>query len=147
MSAKPVKIACVDDNEWIGESIRRVLHRREGLSWSGWFNSCRSFMADEQSRSAAGGGTDPLVVVLDLDIPGEDAFTTIATITRECPSARVLILSGYLGADLVDRALQAGAWGYISKNETPAAVVEVISRVASGEVALSPAVVEEYQRN
>lgn len=139
MQQQPVKVVCVDDNEWIGESIRRVLARGDRMSWGGWYGCCRDFLEHA--------GPVPDIVVLDLDIPGEDAFESVATITNRCPTARVLILSGYLGAELVDRALDAGAWGYISKNEAAAAVIEAIGRVAAGEVALSPAVVEEYQRH
>lgn len=139
MDRNPVNVVCVDDNEWIGESIRRVLSRSEHMSWGGWFSSCHDFL--EQCEFMPG------IVVLDLDIPGEDAFESVASISSRWPDSRVLILSGYLGAELVDRALDAGAWGYISKNETSSAVLESIKRVEAGEVALSPAVIEEYQRH
>jgi DNA-binding NarL/FixJ family response regulator len=139
-----MQVVCIDDNEWIGESIHRILRNRKPdingvLSWGGWFQTSGDFL--EKSDTA-----EPVVVVLDLDIPGEDAFESIATLTSRCPDARILILSGYLRADLVDRALNQGAWGYISKNEAAAAVLDAITRVAAGEIALSPAVVEEYQR-
>jgi DNA-binding NarL/FixJ family response regulator len=134
-----VEVVCVDDNEWIGESIRRVLPRAGDLQWGGWYNCCKEFLA----RPSA---SQPAVVLLDLDIPGEDAFESVAAISSNCPGTRVLILSGYLAADLVDRALNVGAWGYISKNEAAGTVLEAIGRVAAGEIALSPAVVEEYQR-
>jgi two-component system, NarL family, invasion response regulator UvrY len=140
MSCPPVRVVCVDDNEWIGESIQRVLAPRAGYAWAGWYDSCTRFLE--------GTGRDSVeVVVLDLDIPGEDAFESLASITTRHPEAKVLILSGYLSTELVDRALGEGAWGYISKNEAAATVLDAIGRVAAGEIALSPAVAEEYRRH
>lgn len=138
MSEHTREIVCIDDNEWIGESIRRLIQREDGLAWGGWHSSCRHFLGNADRK--------PDIVVLDLDIPGEDAFETVGSVMDRVKDVRIIILSGYLGAELVDRALEAGVWGYISKNEAAGAVIDAIRRVAAGEVALSPAVVEEYQR-
>jgi len=134
-----VGVLVVDDNEWIGEAVERSVRRCPDLRWTGWVATTRDLPALVRERAAD-------VVLMDLDIPGEDWFAAIRALTRECPRTRSIILSGYLRADLIDRGLEAGAWGYVSKNEDLNEVIDAIRTVVAGEVAMSSAVAAEFQR-
>ena len=59
---------------------------------------------------------------------------------RSDAAARVLIVSMYSDSDRVHRALQAGASGYVLKQDAPGTLLEAITRVAAGGRYLSPGV-------
>jgi DNA-binding NarL/FixJ family response regulator len=133
------QVLCVDDNDWVGESVARVLRRASAYSWAGWLPSPDGLM----ERLAAAPGA---VVFLDIDMSGHDSFELVSEIARRFPAARVIMLSGHLRLELIDRALACGAWGYVSKNDDTDAILAAIENVVTGRIALSPAVVDEYQR-
>lgn len=139
MSDRPTRVMCVDDNEWIGESIQRILRRHTDLAWAGWLATASGLAGEVDSR-------DPDVLLLDIDIPGEDPFDALASLAEARPEVRVIMLSGHVRAEYIDRALAAGAWGYISKNDETDSIVSAIRQAMAGEVALSPVVAAELAR-
>lgn len=130
---------CVDDNEWIAEAIERRLRRDDGFEWLGWLPSTAGLL--EQA-----GSLRPDIVVLDVDIPGEDTFEAIRLLATRLPGARVMMLSGHVRSDYVDRAVAAGAWGYISKNEDTGTILGAMRRIAAGEFVLGPESAAECKR-
>jgi DNA-binding NarL/FixJ family response regulator len=133
------QVLCVDDNDWVGESVARVLKRTTAYAWAGWLPSPEGLLGRLEASPGA-------VVFLDVDMPGHDSFEIVAEIARRFPAARVIMLSGHLRLELIDRALASGAWGYVSKNDDTDAILAAIDNVIAGRIALSPAVVDEYQR-
>ena len=85
----------------------------------------------------------PDVVIMDIAMPelnGIDATREISTI---CPSSRVIILSMYLTAEHVMRALQAGARGYLMKESAGTEVVEAVRAVHAGHRYLSRQITDQ----
>lgn len=74
----------------------------------------------------------PDVTVMDLRMPGSDGLATLAALHRECPAARVLILSNYAGADEIHAALQGGAASYLPKTVGQPELLKAIRLVAAG---------------
>ena len=140
MTDRPTRVLCVDDNRWIGESIERILRAHPDLVWAGWLPSTQG-LADAAASSRAD------VVLLDIDIPGENSFEVLEALGESCPQIKVIVLSGHVRAEFVDRALIGGAWGYISKNEDSGMIVAAIRQAISGETALSPVVAAELARH
>jgi len=131
--AEEIRVLCVDDNE----HVLRAIHLK--LAGAGGFRVCGELghpgtLVEEVTRAGAD------IVLLDLDIPGCDTFSTIRDLAERAPSARAVMFSGHVHSDLVDRAIEAGAWGYVSKNDGEEALVAALRRVASGEFVLSPEV-------
>jgi DNA-binding NarL/FixJ family response regulator len=139
MNERPIRVLCVDDNRWIGESIERILRAHPDLAWAGWV--CGSAGLVEALSADC-----PDVVLLDIDIPGEDSFVALEALVKAYPDVRVIMLSGHVRGEFVDRALVAGAWGYISKNDETAMIVAAIRQAVAGETALSPMVAAELAR-
>ena len=137
---RAIGILVVDDNAWIGESVERLTRRHDDLRWGGWVATTADLPRQVRDR-------DVDVVLLDLDIPGEDSLGALAALVVECPATKVLILSGYMGADLIDGAMSAGAWGYVSKNEEVGEVIAAVRKAAAGEVAMSVSVAAEFRRH
>jgi two-component system nitrate/nitrite response regulator NarL len=80
----------------------------------------------------------PDVAVLDLKMPRLDGLAVLDAATRERIAVRILILSGYLGSDLVYAALAAGAAGYLSKDAGAQAICRAIDAVARGDTVVAP---------
>jgi DNA-binding NarL/FixJ family response regulator len=131
-------VLCVDDNAWIGEAVSRVLRAHPEFAWEGWFPSADGL----ENRVATGAA----IILLDLDIPGQDSFETLRRLNHRLPDIRVVILSGHVQLELIDRAIECGAWGYISKNDEIEAIVSALKKVAAGEVAFSPTVQDYYRK-
>ncbi|MHC5001839.1 MAG: LuxR C-terminal-related transcriptional regulator [Planctomycetota bacterium] len=73
-------------------------------------------------------------------MPGPDPFEAIDQLRRSHPTVRTLLLSAYIRDGYLDAAYRVGAWGYLSKSDSPDAVIEGIRSVARGELAFSEAV-------
>lgn len=128
--AKTIGVVVVDDNRLLGDSMARWLLDTPGFRWIGWA------AAAESARELVE-RTTPDVVLLDLDIPGVDTMELVRWMVAHNPSGRVVMLTGHYRHDLVERALAAGASGYIVKDERPAEILSMMRRVARGEVVLS----------
>ena len=129
-SANPIRVLCVDDNDLLADAIEMNLKLAGGFEWLGRLKSAGGLL--KRCNHDA-----PDVVLLDIDMPGKDPFVALEQITESCPDVRVLMLTGLVRSDLIDRAIDAGAWGYISKNDG-LALIPAIKRVVSGEFVLGP---------
>lgn len=75
----------------------------------------------------------PDVVVMDLSMPGVGGLETIRRLHKQDPKAVVLVYSIHDEAIYVERALQAGAKGYVSKNSAAEVLAEAVKTVAEGK--------------
>lgn len=131
MTREPISVLCVEDNELVGGAIGRKLERDPSFRWLGWVSTSAA-LYEAMDRSPAH------VLCMDLDIPGEDTLEMIRQVKSRWPNSRVMILSGHVSADYIDRAVQAGASGYLSKAEDSRTIVNALQRVASGAFVLGP---------
>lgn len=139
VAPNPIRVLCVDDNRFVAEAIELKLKSEGGFEWCGRLAGAER-LVDEASRIR------PDVVLLDIDMPGKDAFESLAELAAAHPEVRTVMLSGHVRRELIDRSLEAGAWGYVSKNDGVASIVAAIRQVAKGEVALGPDVAAEHGR-
>ena len=76
----------------------------------------------------------PDVMVLDLSMPGIGGLESIRRICGRDAAARILVFSVHDESVYVNRALNAGAKGYITKNSAPVILVEAIQKIADGDI-------------
>ena len=100
MGSAPISVLAVDDNAAVLVALESRLAREAGIRWTGSLTS-----ADGLAEAVA--RLSPTVVLLDLDMPGRSAIDALADLTREQPATRVIILSGHVRRELVDRAVAA----------------------------------------
>lgn len=137
LSRDRVSVLCVDDNAEVAEAIRIKLSRLQGFAWTGWLPKADQLV--EYAKQIR-----PQLILLDVDMPGLDPFAALAELSKHCPESRVLVFSGHVRGDLIERALDTGAWGYVSKNDGEDELLEALNRVAGGDFALSPEVRRVY---
>lgn len=133
MGSATVRVLAVDDNASVLAALEARLSRELGLCWAGSLSSADALLD-------AAGKLAPDVVLLDLDMPGRDPLEALAELTRSQPRVRVVVLTGHVRRDLIDRAVAAGAWGYLSKSEAFSGIAAAVRRVMEGEMVLSPEV-------
>jgi len=83
----------------------------------------------------------PDVAVVDLNLPGFGGLGVLEQLVRDSSQTRVLILSGFSDTALIERALKAGAVGYLVKDAGGQAICQAITAVSRGETVLDPALV------
>jgi DNA-binding NarL/FixJ family response regulator len=92
----------------------------------------------------------PDVIVLDLQIPEPNGVAVTATVVRDDPDVRVLILSASGEQADVLEAVKAGATGYLVKSASRQELVDALTRVAEGDTVFTPGlaglVLGEYRR-
>lgn len=76
----------------------------------------------------------PDVLVLDLSMPGIGGMETIRRICNRDNQAKILVFSVHDEPVYIERAVNAGAKGYITKNSAPDILVNAIRQVASGQL-------------
>ncbi len=103
----------------------------------------RMLLADAQVQvvAEAGSGEEacqvyaqarPDVVVMDLSMPGMGGLEALRRLRAQDPKVRVLVLSAHEDTAHPQRALRAGALGYLAKRSAPDALIEAVSAVAAG---------------
>lgn len=117
-----MKVIIVDDHPVVREGLAAAL----GDKVAGTYGT-----ADDALREAA--RVKPDVVVLDLELPGLSGIDAIARF-----SAPVLVLTAYGTEEDLDRALAAGAKGYLLKGAPLDDIERAIDAVARGESVLDP---------
>lgn len=129
--AHPISILCVDDNTELTEALRGTLARLGGFEWLG-------SLSDTTTLRAMITRLKPNIVLLDVDMPGRSSFDLLSELGPIFPGTRIVFFSGHVRAELIDRALDGGAWGYASKSDTPNAVVQCLRDVAAGNLGFTP---------
>ncbi|PHS29703.1 MAG: DNA-binding response regulator [Methylophaga sp.] len=89
----------------------------------------------------------PDVVVMDLSMPGIGGLETIRRLVQLDNKAIILVYSIHDEAIYVERALQAGAKGYVSKNSAAEVLAEAVLLVASGERYVEEGLLPEQKFN
>lgn len=98
------------------------------------------------SSATASGALDPLatlrpdVILLDLDLGGEDGLAWMPRLREAAPDARVLILTALRDHARDEEALRAGARGLVLKDAAPEVLLQAIRSVAGGALWFDPAV-------
>jgi DNA-binding NarL/FixJ family response regulator len=115
----------VDDHAIVREGLKAVLQIDPRLHVVG--EASNGKQAIQMVRSLS-----PHVVLLDLVMPVMDGIEATKLIVAQCPASKVLVLSSYPEKDLVERALGAGATGYLLKHSASGEVLRAIHQVHKG---------------
>ncbi|MCX7092722.1 MAG: response regulator transcription factor [Methylobacter sp.] len=85
----------------------------------------------------------PDVLVLDLSMPGIGGLESLRRICNRDSDAKVLVFSVHDEMVYVDRAMKAGAKGYITKNSAPEILVAAIQKIAAGGIYIEHSLIKD----
>lgn len=123
-NVRPTTVMVVDDHALVREGVRGILETQDDLHVVGQ-------AGDSATAVALATEIKPDVVLLDIEIPGEDATVTVPQILDCSPQSRVIILSMYESQELVQAMLDVGVRGYLLKNTSWEELVVAIRTVVT----------------
>ncbi|MGZ4556438.1 MAG: response regulator [Mycobacteriaceae bacterium] len=128
---QPIRVVIVDDHEVLAASLARVLDDEADIATVG----LASTLAQARARVLS---SAPDVLVLDRRLPDGDGVAAIRELKALRPSMHVLVLTGAHSDDVLVRALEGGATGFLSKTRSLAEVTTAVRAAAQGEASISP---------
>ncbi|SEH35694.1 response regulator transcription factor [Magnetospirillum fulvum] len=130
-----MKLLLADDHSLFREGIRMVL---ESLAGEPLTVVEASDFPQVLARVRASNDID--VALVDLAMPGMDGLSAIGAIRRAAPDLYLVVVSASEDPQVVRRALDAGAHGYISKSAGSAEMMKGIRSVLDGDIFVAPPV-------
>lgn len=121
----PIRVAIVEDNVKLRETLARVVDRTEGLECAGSFASAEEALQTLPSLK-------PDVVLMDINLPGLSGVECVRRLKEQCPETQFIMLTVYEDTDNIFNALAAGATGYLLKRSTRNELVQAIRDVVNG---------------
>ena len=130
MNTTPIRIALADDQALVRAGLRALLER-QGI--------VIAFEADDGRSLLDQLHATPVDIVLsDIRMPGLDGIDALQALRARGDTTPVLLLTTFDDADLLLRATEAGAQGFLLKDAAPEDLRDAITRVARGETLLQP---------
>ncbi len=128
-----IRVLSVDDHPLLRQGIGALVGAQPDMEMVGQAASGAEGLAEFRARS-------PDVTLLDLRLPDMSGVELLRAIRAESPGARVVILTTFEGDVEIQRALEAGARGYLLKTMPPGELLEAIRQVHAGRKRIPPAV-------
>ena len=133
---QPITVLCVDDHPVMRDGIAFALKQEPDILLVAQAESGASAVkAYRQYR--------PNVTLMDLQMPEMNGIEAMATILKDDPKARIVVLTTYSGDIHASRALKLGAMGYLLKGMLRTDLVRTIRKVHAGKRCISPAIANE----
>jgi DNA-binding NarL/FixJ family response regulator len=132
---KKLRILIADDHGLVRRGAREVLHSRRG--WRVVGEAVNGREAVEKAKLLK-----PDVAVVDIGMPELDGVEVAREIRETVPNTKVLVLSMHESDQMVRRALDAGARGYLLKSDLTECLAKAVEAVAEGKRFLTPKVSE-----
>ena len=130
--ADPARIFLVDDHPVFRLGLAALIRNEEGLELCGEAASSQEAMAALREREVD-------LVLIDLSLEDGNGVDLIKRLKAERPKLRCLVVSMHDENLFANRALRAGALGYLSKDTKPAELIAGVRKALLDEVVLSPA--------
>ncbi len=130
-----IRVMVVDDHPVVRQGLRSLLSNYPDLILVG--EAAGSSDALDLAERVA-----PDVILLDIRMPEASGMETARLLCRQCPAAKILMLTSFDDQEYVAGALQAGAHGYILKSASDEMLVSAVRAVYRGERVLSPSVMD-----
>jgi two-component system, NarL family, invasion response regulator UvrY len=126
-----MKVLLIEDHPIVREGCRRLLQVRPGLE---------VIEASNAAEGLSAAADAPDVVVLDLNLPDMRGLDLLTRLREVSPAARLIVFSMYEEPAFVARAMEAGALGYVTKNDDPECLLEAVDSVVVGRPYLARSV-------
>jgi two-component system, NarL family, response regulator LiaR len=139
-----IRVLIVDDHPLAQTGARYFLSAFHDMEMVG-------IASNGEEAIALCGQLRPDVILMDVMMPGLDGISATKTLLARYPSVRVIMLTSSGDGDVVQRAVQAGAAGYLLKSVSPFELAQAVRGAAAGRAVMAPeataALVEAMQND
>lgn len=133
------KVLVVDDHPIVREGLALLVNRERDLKVCGEASGAPDTLAAIEA-------THPDLVLMDISLHGVNGIELTKDLRARFPHLKVLIISMHDEALYAERALKAGAQGYLMKQEAPEVVLRAIRKALNGEVFVSERISAQLMR-
>ncbi len=140
MQGKTYQILLVDDHPVFRHGLRKFIEAEQGLQVCGEVGDVPSALAWLQSQSL------PDLALVDVSLPGSGGIDLIKRIRVLYPDLPCVVVSMHDEYLYAERAVRAGAIGYITKSSKPSEIIAAIRSALRGEIALKESVASSMLR-
>ena len=131
MTNRRCRIFLVDDHPLVREWLANLLRAQPDLDVYGQAEDARAALAAMDAQPAD-------VAIIDLSLRHSSGLDLIKDLRERHPATAIVVLSMHEEMFYAERALRAGALGYVTKRESTSHIVEAIREVRAGRVYASP---------
>jgi len=137
----PIRVILADDHCMVRQGLAQVLTEQDpSIHVVG-----HASRGDDALRLAKDGGVEVLVV--DYSMPGLDGPAVAAQVKRDCPDVNVLIITMHENVHYVQKAMEAGARGFVVKSDAAEELVKAIHAVSDGQTYISPRLADQVAQH
>lgn len=126
-----IRVVLADDHGLVRRALRRLLDAEDGIE-------VVQEAVDLDAASSHVHAHAPHVLVIDLDLPNGSTLLTVEALRRRAPDTEVVVLAMESTPFFAQRVLDAGALGYVLKDQADAELVAAVRAAARGERYVSP---------
>jgi DNA-binding NarL/FixJ family response regulator len=135
----PARVLIVDDHPVVREALALRISNRPGLVVCGE-------AGDVPQALELAAATHPDVAIIDIALKTGSGIDLIKRLKAHDDHIRMIVWSMFSEDLYAERALRAGALGYITKEEATGKIIEAIAQVLEGRIYLSPAMTQKLMR-
>ena len=133
-----IKVAIVDDDDLIRESLKIIVGSNEDIDVKGTFKN-----GQELLKYLEGSYLD--VVLMDIRMPILNGVETLAEMRRRDCMTKVIVLTTFDEDEYIEKSLNQGAIGYLLKNTTPDKIIDTIKMVYNGISVIQEDILKRYK--
>lgn len=125
-----IKLLIADDHPIVREGLKQIIRNAPDIVISGEANDGIEVLNEIKKENYD-------VILLDISMPRKNGIEILNEIRKEKIKSRILILSIHPEEQYAMRALKAGAYGYLTKDNVPNELISAIRKVSMGEKYIS----------
>ena len=133
-----IKVAIVDDDDLIRESLKIIVGSNEDIDVKGTFKN-----GQELLKYLEGSYLD--VVLMDIRMPILNGVETLAEMRRRDCKTKVIVLTTFDEDEYIEKSLNQGAIGYLLKNTTPDKIIDTIKMAYNGISVIQEDILKRYK--
>lgn len=128
-----IRILLVDDHALVRLGLMTLLNDQPNMEVVGEASTAAEAVTATEKLM-------PDVILMDIRLPGEGGIEATRQVTRRFPDSKVVMLTSFADDELILRAINAGAVGYVLKQVGNDELLRAIQAAARGEALLDPSI-------